>query len=374
MKLQVIQEDLSKALSLAGRFVNQRAQLPILGNILLSAKKTKLSLLATNLEVSLALSIGARVETEGEITIPARTAIDLFSSLPAKNITLESDKEQLKISSEGFSGTISGMNSSEFPSVPQVLGKLASSLPKDKFLEAANQVVFAASNDETRPVLMGILFLFDNDNLVLISTDGFRLSQKKVSLDKKVKLGQMIIPKNSLSELIRIGGSSNQTLAVESKSADNQVLFGLGSVVLTTRVIEGEFPDFERIIPKESPVKVFLNREDFLSGIKTASVFARDSANIVKLIIQENGFSISAESSKSGKEAMDIEAKIEGLSASGGEKVFEISYNFRFVEEFLNNVKGEEVQMEFSNSSSPGVFRDSSDTSFLHLIMPVKIN
>lgn len=366
MKIEVLQEQLAKALALTSRFVNPRAQLPILGNILFSADKTKLSLLATNLEVSLALSIGAKVKVAGQLALPAKVVNELFTSLPKGTLSLEAEKEALKITADNFSGTIQGMNAADFPAVPQTLTKKAFGLPKEKFLKALSQVIFAASTDETRPVLTGILFIFDKENLVMTSTDGFRLSQKKIKLQGKSDLPRFIVPRTSLVEFVRIAGSSEQSLAMEFREQDNQVVFGLGGVTLASRLVEGEFPDFEKIIPKSSILEVNVEKAIFLQAIKAAAVFARDSANVVNLKITKGTLEINAQSNQSGNQKMSLEAKTEGEELS-------ISYNYRFLEEFLNNLEGESVQMSFSGANAPGVFKDPKDPDFFHLIMPVKV-
>ena len=186
MKLQVLQENLSKALIDASRFASVKAQLPVLGNIMLVAKKTKLLISSTNLEISIATSIGAKVEEDGEITIPAKTITEVISNLPSGPVTLEGEKEQLKIKSQNFSLNTLGMNSSDFPSIPTSLDEKDSLIfSKEEFLSALSGVTFATSQDETRPILTGVLFIFDKSSLVLVATDGFRLSQKKMKLSSQ---------------------------------------------------------------------------------------------------------------------------------------------------------------------------------------------
>lgn len=367
MKLQILQENLAKALSTSSRFVNTRAQLPILSNILLSASKNKLSVQATNLEISANLSIGAKIENEGVIAVPVKVIVDLVSNLSKETLTLELDKEILKIESKGFSGTIIGMNASDFPVIPTSVGKRSIQISKEILVQMLSKVLFAVSIDETRPVLTGILFVFSPDELSLVATDGFRLSHITKKLENKnIEVKRLILPKNILSELTRISDREGESIFLEVREADNQVVFGLSETVLGSRIIQGEFPNFEKIIPQTSNVKLSLDKEEFLRAIKLASVFAKDNANIIKLSIAEEGLSIFSESSKSGSQKMDIEAKVEGQE-------LEITYNYRFIEEFLNVVEGEEVQMEFSDSSAPGIFRDPKDPNFLHLIMPVRI-
>ncbi len=369
MKLQVLQEDFSKAINTAARFTSSRAQLPILGNILLSASQTKLSIASTNLEISISISVGAQVEKEGEITIPSRVVSDLVSNLPSGQISLQAEKEQLKISTQGFSSSVSGMNSVDFPPVPRILGKGAIRLSKKDLIEALSQVSFAASTDETRPILTGVLFIFERGSLTLVATDGFRLSQKKVFL-KGIKSGRrVILPKSALSEISRLSGEVEE-ISFSFKDKENQVVFALSNAVLSSRTLEGEFPSFEKIIPKDSSYKVNLDREEFLRAVKLAAVFARDSANIVGINLKRDLIEISAESPHTGQQKTEVDAKVEG---EVGKKGFEINFNYRFLEDLLNALSGEEVQVEFSNPNAPGVFTDPKDKNFLHLIMPVRI-
>lgn len=369
MKLQILQEDFSKVISIASRFTSPKAQLPILGNILLSSSGTKLSVAATNLEVSISISIGAQVEKEGEITIPARVISDLVSNLPSGQTSLEAKKEQLKISAQGFSSLISGMNTGDFPSVPSSLAKEVVKLPKEDFITALSQVSFAASVDETRPVLTGVLFIFQPSGLTLVATDGFRLSQKKIPLKAVKEKKRVILPRLALSEIPRLSGDE-ENISFSFRDKDNQVVFGLSKAILSSRILEGEFPNFEKIIPKESNYKINLDKEELLRAVKLASVFARDSANVVKFKAKKGVVEISAESPHTGRQETQVDAKVEGVTEK---KPFSISFNYRFLEDLLNAVEGDEVQINFSGPSAPGVFTDPKDKSFLHLIMPVRI-
>ena len=366
MDLEVLQENLSKALSITSRFVSSRAQLPVLANILLKADKTKLTLSATNLETSASISLGAKIKEDGELTIPAKNFFEVVSNLTQGTIHLTSEKESLRITGSGFTGRISGMNASDFPKVPQIIKKDESiDLSKTKFLNALPQVSFAASSDEGRPILTGILFILSKKNLSLVATDGFRLSKKTINLEKAGREIKIVIPKNILLEVSRVG-EENENIFLGVKEKEKQIVFGLDNLILSSRVLEGEFPDFEKIIPKNSSIKVRVDKEEFLRAVKLSSVFARDSANIVKIKIMKDSIKLSAESSQVGNQETTLDAKVEGEGV-------EISFNYKFLEDFLRAVVGEEVVMEFNNASSPGVFTDPKDPNFLHLIMPVKI-
>jgi len=366
MKLKVLQENLAKSLINASRFTTSKAQLPILGNIKLETKKTKLIISATNLEMSTSISLGAQVEKEGEIAIPAKIITELVNNLQMGTISLNSDKEQLKISTDSFSSTLSGMNTSDLPIIPQKVDeKKAFELSKESIAESLSQVIFATSIDETRPILTGVLMLFSGKDLTLVGTDGFRLSQKRLSVKGNTKIQNLVLPNGILSELIKTQ-SEKENIFFEYKKEENQVIILIDDTILSTRVLEGEYPDYEKIIPKASNITINVDKDELLRAVKLASVFARDSANIVKIEVGKDNLVLSAESQSSGSQKTKIDAKVEGGS-------LEIAFNFRFLEEFIHSIKGEEIQMKFSNSNSPGIFSDPEDKEYLHLIMPVKI-
>ncbi len=367
MKLEILQENLAKAVSVTSRFASTKAQLPILGNILISTKSSKVFISSTNLEISAAVSIGAKIEEEGEVSVPSKVITDLVSNLPSGTISLEAEKEQLKISANGFSSTILGMNTSDFPKIPNLLDKeKALVLPKKELSDALSQVSFAASLDETRPVLTGVLFIWSKDLLTLVATDGFRLSRKSIKFSGKSEDSRLILPKPILSEISKSG--DGDSILFDHQEKEKQAVFGVGDVVLTSRLLEGEYPDFEKIIPKEFKVKVLADKEEFLRSVKLASVFARDAANVVKIKLLKDSLKISAENGQSGSQETKVDSKNEG-DIDG----FEISFNYRFLEDFLHSVRGEEIQMDFSATTTAGVFTDTSDSSYLHLIMPVRV-
>ncbi len=368
MKLQILQENLNQALLTTSRFSNSKAQLPVLGNVYFSAKGSKLQVASTNLEVSVSLKIAAKIEEEGEITIPGRTISEIISNLTAGNITFTSEKEQISLTKDTFHSRLSGMNAADFP-------KVVDTLPKEGIFEISikdlsegfSKVFFATASDETRPILTGILLIFSKSSLTLVATDGFRLSQKKIKQEVKSEDRRIVIPKNSLSEAIKIFEKEDK-FNLSYQESQNQVLFGVGDSVLASRVIDGNFPDFEKIIPKETKIKVNVDREDFLRAVKLSSVLARESANIIKIKLNKDSLSIKAESSTSGEGESSVEAKVEG-----DVKDFEIAFNFRFLEEFIHSCGSTDIQMEFIDGDSAGIFRDSGDLDYLHLIMPVKI-
>src|SRR5258708_6971493 len=373
MKLQVLQEDLSKILNTSIRFINTRQSLPVLANFMLRAEKKKLKLQATNLEMSINPSIGAKVIEEGTITIPAKSFLEIISNLNQGQLTLDLTKEQLKIESPGFNGKLATMPSNDFPKIPEDINtKLGFSIPSNIILPALSKILFATGSDETRPVLTGVLFIFDANELTLVASDGFRLSKIGITLAKKVgdKKISLIIPKSFLLELMKITANTDQIL-FEPRETDNQLITKIGDTIISTRLIEGNFPDFEKIIPKNTATNVTVDKNDLKRGVKLAAVFARESANVIKMIIKEGTLELTSESGKVGKENYEIEAKVEGSASA--ENPLEISYNYKFIEDFTNIVEGDDLEIKLTDGSSATIFKDPKDTSFLHLIMPVKV-
>lgn len=369
MKFQILQENLEKAVSITAKFANSKAQLPILGNILISTRKSKIYISSTNLEISASVQVGAKIETDGNLSVPAKVFSDLVTNLPKGIINIESDKEQLKINSENFSSNILGMDATDFPKIPNFINEgQAISLPKSSFVNSLNKVLFSVSTDETRPVLTGVYMILDQ-SLTLVATDGFRLSRKLIKLDKNIDIQKkVVIPKAVLSEICR-SGFSVDTLNFCVEEKDNQIEFLLGDTVLTSRLLDGEYPDYEKIIPGKCLVTITLDKEEFLRAVKLASIFARESSNIIKIKVLKDSVKISSESGQAGNQNAKVDAKVE----KDGNDDFEIAFNYRYLEDFVHSVSGEEIKMEFTNSTSAGVFRDTTDSDYLHLIMPVKI-
>lgn len=369
MKFKVLQENLYKSINSASRFVNTRAQLPVLANILIKANKGSLTISATNLEVAISSTIGAKIEEVGEITVPGKTLLDIVSNLGSGPIDFSIEKEHVDISSTNSKSVVSGMNSSDFPSIPSGVSKKAISVPQKEFVDGLSSVLFAVSSDETRPILTGVLCILGKTSLTLVATDGFRLSRKVIKGKFDVeKTKSVIIPKGALMEVLRLAKEGGEVL-LDLSSKDNQVVFGVGDFVLATRILDGSFPDFEKIIPTRKDIVVDVDREELLRAVKLSSVFARDNANVVKLNIKKTKVSLGAESSSVGSQETSVDAKVEGLET----KDYEIAFNFRFMEEVLNSIDSESVTVELTNPNAPGVFKNPNDPNYLHLIMPVKI-
>jgi len=364
MKAKINLEDFRKAVNTTARFSSFKPQIPVLSNILLSAFKTKLLLEATNLEISIKTEIGAKVESEGKITIPAKSLVDILTNLKSDTLNLSVEKESLIIESAGFKSKLLGINAAEFPEIPEKITEEKTGLPSLLFANVMAKVIFASSIDETKPSLTGILFFPEKDFLNLVATDGYRLSVYRAQGIKKTAFEKIIVPRFVFSEIPRIAGGGDIFLSYDRKN--NLIVFETADSVVSSRVIEGDYPDFQKIIPVSSKTKVWVDKDEFLRLVRLASVFARDVGNVVKIYLKKNKLLISSESQYTGSQKGEIEAKIEGDD-------LEIAFNYKFLEDFLESVTGETILIELNDSSSPVVFKDASDRNYLHLIMPVKI-
>ncbi|OGM21713.1 DNA polymerase III subunit beta [Candidatus Woesebacteria bacterium RIFCSPLOWO2_01_FULL_37_19] len=371
MKIEVLQENFSKSLYIASRFTSSKVQLPVLANLLLKAEKNRLLIAATNLETSISLYIGIKVEEEGEITVPARTLNELVSNIRAGQLKIDVEKEKINIKSEGFESSVLGMNSSDFPKIPLVLPEDNFKIQTEFFSQALSQILFAVSQDETRPALTGVLIICSKGKLTLVSTDGFRLSQKIISVPEVKTEFKLILPKNALGELTRLFAEA-EDIGFSFNDKENQVLFGVSNAILASRVIEGDFPDFKRIIPTSSLLNIYLDKDELLRAVKLASVFARDAANVVKFSVLKDSIEVLAESSQSGSQKTKVDAKVEDV---GGvlDKEFVIAFNFRFLEDFLNSLNGDDIKIGLTDPNSPVLFLDTSDKEYMHIIMPVRL-
>ena len=373
MKLTTLQENLSHALTTVSRSVATQAQLPALNNILLTTDKGRLKLSATNLETGINLWLGAKIEKEGAISIPAKILTEFISSLPAGKVKLEIKENSLKVICGSYQANFVGLSASEFPNIPSLKGKANITFKASDLSQAVSQVAFAAAQDEGRPVLTGVLLIIKDKNLVLVATDGYRLSIKKMMDVKGIgeveefKKG-LIIPSRTLSEVAKIvsEGDQEKAIGLAITSESNQVIFSTPETEVVSRLIEGEFPDFEKIIPQKGETKVRLETESLTRATRIASIFARESANVVKLNVATDNLLVSANTAQVGSNISEVEAKVTG-------KKNKIAFNSRYLLDFLNSVGVEEINFELTSPLNPGVFRPVKDKTFLHIIMPVRI-
>lgn len=367
MKLTILKENLGRALSSVGKIISVRPQFPILANILLNAKNHKLELKTTNLELGMIYEIPAKVEIEGEITVPGKLITDFINTLNTDKIEMILEDRNLIIKTKGSRASFNTTSISDFPTFPSA-SENKKMLPIEKIKDSISRTVFAASIDESRPVLTGVKTVIKDGKVTLIATDGYRMSINHVEISDKKEDLNVILPATSLSEVVRASQEEKtEEIGFNIIENKNQVVFSLPNISIYTRLIEGEFPNVEKIIPQGFKTRVELEKEELTRAVKTASLFARNAANIVKIKTEKNGIRISANTPQIGENEEFIEASIEG------EEV-ETAFNYRFLLDLLSNFPDGNVVFESSGPLSPGVFKPvKNDLSFLHLIMPVRI-
>ncbi len=366
MNIKLLQENFLKALTRALRVVPSRPQLPILQNIRLVAKKDGLEITATNMETTETVWLGGKVEREGEACVSARTLFELVASFPAETTHVVVKEETLYVSCGGFQATLPIVNSSEFPPTPALEEKAAGVMDKETLDKALASVLFAAATDEGRPLLTGVKILAEGDEVRLVATDGYRLSVKRVTLAAQ-KLTGAVIPARALSEVVKLGQEEKEEKEVRvGLAGEKQAGFIIGETALLTRLLDGEYPNFERIIPKTFTTRALIEKEPFLRAVRSAAIFARDNANIVRLSLDKQKIIVSANAPQVGENKIELEAKIDG---EGGE----IAFNSRFLVDFLTNFPDEEFLFEMTGALNAGAFKPVKDDSYLHIIMPVRV-
>lgn len=362
MKLQVTQENLSKALSTVARVANTRGTLPILANVLLKTTNNRLSIAATNLDIAITQYCGAKVSKEGSITIPARLMQDFISSLPPSVINLELDENKLHITTDQYQSVINGVASEDFPVMPAIEDGSELTIPGPDLKRALQQVVFAASNDEARPVLTAVYVHSFEGALHMAATDSYRLAAKDVG--KTSESIELLIPVSAMQDVLRIVSDFNDAVVVTYN--DQQVLFKAGEIELVARLIEGKYPDYQKLVPKKFTNVARVKRADLVNITKVSSLFARESAGSIKITTDEDKGTLSIRSiaSQVGENTASADGKISG---SG-----EVTVNSRYLLDALNAFHSEEINFSFSGKLDPVVLSDPSEKDYTHLIMPLK--
>jgi len=362
MKLQVTQENLNKALGSVSRVANSRGTLPILANVLIKTNNNRLSLSATNLDIAITHYIGAKVNTEGSITVPARLMQDFVNSLPDGVIELDLKETKLHISTEQYQSVVNGIMADDFPSMPAITDGKTWKVAGNVFKKALQQVVFAASADETRPVLTGVLLKTQDGKLNMAATDSYRLAEKEIGTNKEEV--QLLIPASAMHDLLRVLGDSDDEISITHN--DQQVLFKVDDIELVTRLIDGKYPDYRKLIPASFATQATLKRADLTNITKVSSLFARESAGSVTLEIDDTKQQVSIRSvaSQLGENTATAEAKATGSGS--------ITLNSRYLLDALGVLSGEDVVFGFNGKLEPTLLSDPASPDYQHVIMPLK--
>jgi DNA polymerase-3 subunit beta len=362
MKLQVTRENLNRALNSVARIASSRSTLPILANVLIKTSHNRLSLSATNLDIAITHFIGAKVGEEGSITVPARLMQDFVSSLPDGVIELELKDTKLHVTTEKYQSVVNGILADDFPAMPAITDGQNWNISGTVFKKALQQVAFAASNDETRPVLTGVLLEVVDGKLHMAATDSYRLAEKQLGNHKgAVKL---LLPASAMQDLLRVLGDDDEEISITSD--DQQALFKLGDIELVTRLLDGKYPDYQKLIPENFTTEAVLKRTDLVNVTKVSSLFARESAGSVTIEVDgdKQELSIRSVASQLGENTATAGAKV---TNSGS-----ITINSRYLLEALGAMSGDEVSFGFNGKLEPTMLQSAGSPDYKHVIMPLK--
>jgi DNA polymerase-3 subunit beta len=368
VKLSVMQENLARGLSVVSRAVSNRS-LPVLTNVLLKTEDGGLKLTATNLEIGITYWVPGKIETDGATSVPARLLTDLVNSLPGgEPIILElGDGETLHIQAGRFESNIKGIPAEDFPTVQTAGERPITRVPQKVLRQALDETAFAAASDEARPNLTGVLARFEGDQLTLAAADNYRIAVKTITVLDPVEETSVVIPARALIELSRILADVDDPVSIVLAHSRNQLLFHVEGIDLVTRLIDGQYPNYQSVLPATHATRAVLDREELLRAVRPAALIAHESANIVKLGVGLEGdpaITVSA-NAEVGDHVGRVEAAVEGDGTT-------IAFNARFLADVLTNVDAEQFALELNGPLSPGVFRPIGDDRYVHVVMPLR--
>lgn len=377
MMVSCLQENFAQALSIVTRAVPSRSTLPITQNVLLTTEQSMLKISATNLEIAMTTWIGAQVEEEGAITVPARLLSEFINTLPAERVDLETTDQPIGINIKctPFESNISGASAEDFPPIPTVDEGVACKIEADTFREAIGHVAFAAATEDSRPVLTGVKTEISSDAFTFAAADGFRLAVFNGRLSEPVGEDiDFLIPARTLNEINRLLGNQETAVEFTVTTSNNQALFKMDGVEIVSSLISGSFPNYAQLIPQSHTTRAVLRASDFMRATRSAAIFARDGSGIIRLQIananpeedKPSHMNVSARAEEVGDNQGDIPANIEGEDAK-------IAFNSKYLTDVLDVLAGGEVALEVTSPSSPGVIKPnpSEDDNYVHVVMPM---
>lgn len=368
MKLTAMQENLARGLAMVSRAVSSRATLPVLSNVLLKTEDGGLKLTATNLEIAITAWVPGKVDADGSLTVPARLFADVVSGLPAgERVELEGDGPSLRVSGGRYQTRLRGIEAEEFPVIPPPGERPTTRITQKGLREALSEVVFAAASDEARPILTGVLTRFAGDQLTLAAADNYRIAVRSIPILDAVEDTSLVVPARSYIELMRVLSEDEEPLEVMLASSKNQIIFHTQGADLVSRLIDGQFPNYQQVVPTSHTTRAVVDRDELLKAVRLSALIASSAANVVKLSLAgEDGGTITiGAQAEVGDTTGEVEAAIEG-------EAVQIAFNARYLQEALANVEAEQVALEFTGPLSPGVLRRVGDDDYVHVIMPVR--
>jgi len=361
---------LHEALQHVSRVVSGRTTLPILSNVLLEASGDRLRIVAYDMEIGAQSAVPIQVVEEGALTVPARMLGDVVASLPDATVEMNSeDRSVLGLACGRSEYTINGLPADEYPALPEVSGEVWFELTQAAMRDLIRATIFAASTDETRAILTGVLLTKDENGVRMVATDSYRLAVKTIPVSEGkggAEAVQVIVPARALQELNRMLDPAADETPVRVATGEQQIRFEIGPYILISRLIEGQFPNYERVIPSEVERKIVVNREDLFGAIKRAAIVARAEASKLVFRTQEGTLTVTAESGEVGRAHEELAAQVEG-------EEIEIAFNAEYLGDVLGVIGSDSVQWSLTGPLSSGVIRGAEDPDYLYVVMPMQL-
>lgn len=365
MKFSILQQDFFPVLQAVSRSVGIRSTLPVLSNVLLASEGSNLKVAATNLEVGVIKYIKAQIQEGGEVTVPCKTLLEVISGLTGQTLDFEATQDSLSLTAGKFKANINGIASVEFPIIP--LSEEKGVVFEKELLLSCSLILFAAASDEGRPILTGVLSEIQNGVMNFVATDGFRLAHRQVKLEDKKKTFKALIPRRTFEEVVHIiQEEGGDTVEITSSQNKNQAIFKIGQSTVSSRLIEGSFPSWERIIPQQISSKVVLDRVDFLQAVKLAAVFAKNEANMVTLKLLKDKIIFTSSMKELGSQQNELDCQTEG-------EELEIAFNGKFLTDVATAASTNQIMIEFSGPLSATLIKPVGVEGLQYIIMPVHL-
>ncbi len=364
MKFSCTQENLHRGLEMVARASGKNAALPILSNVLLKAESTGITLSATNLEIGISCSVRGKVEQPGSYTVQSKLLNDFIALLPDERIDLAFDQGALLVKTDQTQTTLKGIPSEEFPLIPTLERTNPIHVSGSLLRQAITQTIFAAAYDSSRPEISGVFFRVDGKTLVLAATDSYRLAERRIEINQPADPKSAIVPVRALQELLRI--LDHETEHVELYLSDNQLLVVIGDIELVSRLIEGQYPDYEEILPKDSHTKATLPVAEFTRVIKSASLFCKTGINDVTVSLSPSGeVTVRAANSQLGEHQTSLKGEVQGQATT-------VIFNYRYLLDGLANLSTDTALLQVSDAESPGLLLPTNEQPYRYLVMPIR--
>lgn len=363
MKVICTQENLKSGLQIASRIISSSSTLPVLNNVLLKTENGQLKISATNLEIGINTFVRCKIETEGEICLHAKTLLELINNLPNQNITIEQEENDVIFSTENYSTKLKDYPSDEFPSVPEIENKAILKLSAIEIKNIFDSVIFAASTSETQPEISGIYLKLEENELTATATDRYRLAENKV-LGKFKTHQAVIIPHRAAIEISRV--LAGRVGEAELFLSDNQAALKTDETEIVSRLIDGQYPEYSHIIPKEFNTTVSVNRQELANAVKTAGIFSQNTGSVIlEFLAETQELKISAVSHDVGESTVRVAGAIDGQPGT-------VYLNYRYVLDCLNGMSSDHVNLRVVDDSAPVIIQESDKHTYIYLIMPIK--